>query len=222
MASGGGGAGGAATAMAAPRVLVNPSPMPATQPQAAASPDLPQPQSFDAVVALFAAKREAILHTHLQTDMHLVRFEAGLIEFRPSPQAPRDLAARLGAKLLEWTGKRWMITVSGDQGAATLREQATARVAAAKEEAGQHPLVRAVMQVFPGAQIDEVRDLTGGLTLDKAEPAVGLGAGLAGSKAINPVDRVIDADQDDENDLLEEGVDLDGFSGMDGLGDDES
>jgi hypothetical protein len=78
------------------------------------------------------------------------------------------------------------------------------------------------MQTFPGTQIDEVRDLTGGLTLDKAEPATGRTGGLAAGKAINPVDRVIDADQDDDNDLLEDDADLNGFSGMDGLGDDDS
>jgi DNA polymerase-3 subunit gamma/tau len=216
--SGGGGQASASAALAAPRVLVNPSPVIATQPRAAISPDLPQPQSFDAVVALFAERREAILHAHLQKDVHLVRFELGLIDFRPSSQAPRDLAARLGAKLLEWTGKRWMISVSGDQGAATLREQAAARVAAAKEQASQHPLVKAVLQAFPGTQIDEVRDLTGGLSLDKAETA----NSLAGNRTANSVDRVADAMQDDEDDMQEGEADLDGFSGMDGLGDDES
>ena len=210
--SSGNSAGGA---MATARVLVNPSPVPVQQPQALAQPDLPQPQSFEAVVALFAEKREAILHAHLQKDVHLVRFEAGLIEFRPSEQAPRDLAARIGAKLLDWTGKRWMITVSGNQGAATLREQAAVRVAAAKEEAARHPLVKAIMQAFPGAQIDEVRDLTGGLVPDKAGPA-----NAAPVAAVNPS---APAAADDDNDMAEMDVDPDyaaiGFSGMDGLGD---
>ncbi|HVI90307.1 MAG TPA: DNA polymerase III subunit gamma/tau [Dongiaceae bacterium] len=213
---GGGSSGGGA--MATARVLVNPSPLPAQQPQALAQPDLPQPQSFEAVVALFAANREAILHAHLQKDVHLVRFETGLIEFRPSEQAPRDLAARIGTKLLDWTGKRWMITVSGNQGAATLREQAAVRVAAAKEEAARHPLVKAILQAFPGAQIDEVRDLTGGLVPDKAGPA--------NAAPVAPVDPSAAAVADDDNDMAEMDVDPDyaamGFSGMDGLGDDES
>ncbi|HEX9448554.1 MAG TPA: DNA polymerase III subunit gamma/tau [Dongiaceae bacterium] len=210
--------GGAATALAGPRVLVNPSPVTAAQPQAAASPDLPQPDSFDAVVALFAEKREAILHAHLQKDVHLVRFDSGLIDFRPSAQAPRDLAARLGAKLLEWTGKRWMISVSGDQGAATLREQAAAQMAAAKEAAARHPLVKAIMQIFPGTQIDEVRDLTSGLALDKAGPQ-GISAGS--DKRAATVDTAEES-RDDDGDMPEGDAVLDDFSGMDGLGDDES
>ncbi|HVJ33532.1 MAG TPA: DNA polymerase III subunit gamma/tau [Terriglobia bacterium] len=214
--SGGGAISGGNGAMATARVLVNPSPVPSQQPQALANAEReqPQPQNFEAVVALFAERREAILHTHLQKDVHLVRFETGLIEFRPSPQAPRDLAARIGAKLLDWTGKRWMISVSGDQGAATLREQATARVAAAKEEAARHPFVKAVLQAFPGAQIDEVRDLTGGLVPDKAGPETKMPAAA--------IERDADSPADDDDDMTELDADLDGFSGMDGLGDDES
>lgn len=215
----------ASATMAAPRVLVNPAPVATTPPQAAAKPDLPQPQSFDAVVALFAEKREAILHTHLQTDVHLVRFDIGLIDFRPSPRAPRDLAARIGAKLLDWTGRRWIISVSSDQGAATLREQETARFAAAKEEAARHPLVTAVLQAFPGAQIDEVRDLTGGLSLDKSVSTNPTSAvQVAGRQAVDPSP---EAAQDNDDDMPDGDADLDAFTDlafadMDDLGDDES
>ncbi|TXH37566.1 MAG: DNA polymerase III subunit gamma/tau [Rhodospirillaceae bacterium] len=210
MAAGGG-------AMAAPRVLVNPSPQPSSRPSAAlasAAPgtaELPQPQSFAEVVALFSMRREAILHAHLQKDVHLVRFEAGRIEFRPSETAPRDLASRLQARLGEWTGKRWMISVSGDQGQATLKEQAIAKAAAAKAEAAEHPLVKAVLQAWPGAAIEEVRDLTAGIAGDK--PAAAPAPATAETE---------DAPELDADYPLEADAALDGFAGMDGLGDDET
>src|SRR3546814_1299268 len=69
--------------------------------------ELPSPRSFTDMVALFAARREGILHAHLVRDVHVVRYEPGRLEFRPSPQAPRDLANRIGQKLGEWTGRRW-------------------------------------------------------------------------------------------------------------------
>ncbi|MDY0881686.1 DNA polymerase III subunit gamma/tau [Dongia soli] len=206
MAASGGG-------MAAPRVLVNPSPQPSSQPSAAlATADLPQPQSFAEVVALFSARREAILHAHLQKDVHLVRFETGRIEFRPAETAPRDLASRLAAKLGEWTGKRWMISVSGDQGQATLKEQAIAKAAAAKAEAAEHPLVKAVLQAWPGAAIEEVRDLTAGIASDK--PAAAPAPASAAAEGEDAPE--LDADYSLEGDAA-----LDGFAGMDGLGDDE-
>ena len=72
----------------------------------------PVPQSFAEVVALFDAHREALIRSHLWSDVHLVQFEPGRIELRPAAGAPRDLANRLGQLLSEWTGMRWLIAVS--------------------------------------------------------------------------------------------------------------
>jgi DNA polymerase-3 subunit gamma/tau len=124
-------------------------------PQAA----LPQPQSFGDVVALFHARREAILAAHLQSDVHLVQFEVGRIDFRPSERAPTNLPNRVAACLAEWTGKRWLVSVSAQAGEKTLKEQAAELAQAQRAAAAQHPLIQAVLAAFPGATIDEVRDL---------------------------------------------------------------
>jgi len=159
-AGGSGGPGGAAPRMAlsgeggastAPRLAV--------REEAAASPALPQPQSFLEIVELFDRHREAVLRSHLYAHVHLVRFEPGRIEFRPAVGAPRDLANRLGQLLGNWTGMRWVVSISGEEGEPTLREQAEARDASLRNEAAQHPLVRAVLETFPGARIDAVREL---------------------------------------------------------------
>jgi DNA polymerase-3 subunit gamma/tau len=128
---------------------------PRTAPQAA----LPQPQSFGDVVALFHAKREAILAAHLQSDVHLVQFEVGRIDFRPGERAPSNLPNRVAACLAEWTGKRWLVSVSAHAGEKTLKEQAAELAEKQRAEAAQHPLIQAVLAAFPGATIDEVRDL---------------------------------------------------------------
>jgi hypothetical protein len=60
---------------------------PAAEPAADA---LPSPESFEALAALFEARREAVLHTHLVRNVHLVRLEPGRLEFRPGEHAPRD------------------------------------------------------------------------------------------------------------------------------------
>ena len=52
----------------------------------------PLPASFRDVVALVAEQREAMLHAHLLHSVHLVRFAPPVIELRPEPEAPRDLA----------------------------------------------------------------------------------------------------------------------------------
>lgn len=139
----------------APQHAMEATPAPRNAPVAV----LPQPQSFGEVVALFQAKREAILAAHLQSDVHLVQFEVGRIDFRPGDKAPSNLATRVAAALNEWTGKRWLVSVSTHAGEPTLKEQAAKLAADQRAEAALHPLVKAVLAAFPGASIDEVRDL---------------------------------------------------------------
>jgi DNA polymerase III subunit gamma/tau len=132
----------------------------ATEPATAPASGLePMPQSFAEVVALFDRKREALLRSHLFANTHLVRFEPGRIEVRPTEGAPRDLANRLGKLLCDWTGERWVVSISQNEGEPTLREQAAARDETLRHEAAAHPLVRAVLDAFPGARIEAVRDI---------------------------------------------------------------
>jgi DNA polymerase III subunit gamma/tau len=126
---------------------------------AAPEPALPAPQSFLEVVELFDKHREAVLRSHLYANVHLVHFEPGRIELRPGEAAPRDLSNRLGQLLTQWTGERWVVSVSAERGQPTLREEADARAREMKSEAAQHPLVRAVLDAFPGARIEAVREL---------------------------------------------------------------
>jgi len=118
----------------------------------------PIPQSFGEVIALFDEKREVVLRSHLAAHLHLVRFEPGRIEFRPAPEAPRDLANRLGQLLGEWTGMRWLIAVSEAEGEPTLRELQEQRETELRSGVAAHPLVRAVLDTFPGATIAAVRE----------------------------------------------------------------
>ena len=118
----------------------------------------PMPQSFAEVIALFDRRREALLRSHLLSDVHLVHFEPGRIEVRPAAGAPRDLTNRLGQLLSEWTGRRWLIAVSEAEGEPTLREQEEGRQRDLRNEVTSHPLVQAVLETFPGATIAAVRE----------------------------------------------------------------
>jgi DNA polymerase-3 subunit gamma/tau len=90
--------------------------------------------------------------------VHLVRFEIGVIELRPDESAPRDLPNKLGSMLSQWTGQRWVVSISGEPGDPTLKEQAETRAQSMKSEAARDPLVRAVLDAFPGARIESVRE----------------------------------------------------------------
>jgi DNA polymerase-3 subunit gamma/tau len=130
------------------------------QPDAAIEvvPAPPQLAHFRDVAMLVAERREAMLHAHLLHSVHLVRFAPGVIELRPQAAAPRDLAPRLAALLQEVTGTRWTIALSAAEGEPTLAQQGMAADAARRGVAEEHPLVRAIMESFPGARIDAVND----------------------------------------------------------------
>jgi DNA polymerase-3 subunit gamma/tau len=135
-------------------------------PAAAGSIDLPD---FAAVVALVRDKKEVVLGMHLTDHVHLVHFEAGQIELRLTDKAPAKLPNELGALLGEWTGRQWFVSVSTDQGAATLRDQSEKIETGRRAEAAADPLVKAVMETFPGAKIKEVRDVMADAVQDPLE-----------------------------------------------------
>jgi DNA polymerase-3 subunit gamma/tau len=114
------------------------------------------PATFEAVVQLALEKREAILHANLYSNFHLVRFEPGRIEFHPGDHAPQELAHDLSKFLNDNTARRWVVTVSREPGQATLQQQDDERVAKARAEAARDPLVKTVLEAFPGAVIDSV------------------------------------------------------------------
>ncbi len=122
----------------------------------ALAPAVPLP-TFQHVVDLIREKRDMLLLKEVEDGVKLVRYAPGRIEFQPSPLARPDLAARLSQRLQGWTGSRWGISVVNEGGAATLAEERDAEENAARAEALENPLVKAVLAAFPGAKIAEIR-----------------------------------------------------------------
>ncbi|MBI3496429.1 MAG: DNA polymerase III subunit gamma/tau [Proteobacteria bacterium] len=157
-----GGSGGTASRLEAvgggapaPRAASVPVPV-ADKPKAS-----PAPESYAEVARLFAERREAILFAQLVGDVHLVRFDAaqGRIELRVTEQAEADLIGQVGRLLSEWTGRRWVVSVSSEEGEPTLEAQRQAAENSRFAAAADHPLVKAALEIFPGARIESVRDL---------------------------------------------------------------
>jgi DNA polymerase-3 subunit gamma/tau len=137
------------------RAVANGASIPQPQPQ-------PEPAQFttlrDIAAAVATDRAHPHLHAHLVHSVHLVRLAPGLIEFRPEPDAPRTLAADLGAFLHTHTGHRWTVAVSQEQGDPTLAAQGDTADSARRASAEAHPLVRAILAAFPGATIATVQD----------------------------------------------------------------
>ena len=138
-----------ALAYAAPREA-SPAPIKQEAPLAYAAPVL---KSIEDVAQLARAKRDISLKNEIESFVHIVSFETGRIEFRPAEGAPADLAGRLAARLRDWTGERWVVSVNAhSEGSDTLRDVRDRSIR-------EHPLVKAAFSVFPDAEIVAIRDL---------------------------------------------------------------
>ncbi|MEA3024648.1 MAG: polymerase subunit gamma/tau [Alphaproteobacteria bacterium] len=113
---------------------------------------------FEDLIALAAERRDLQTKTALERDLRLVRFEPGRLEIALEPNASKALIGDLGRRISQWTGQRWMVVVSGEQGQPTVRSQTEARRAELERGVQADPLVKAVLARFPGAQIVAVRE----------------------------------------------------------------
>jgi DNA polymerase-3 subunit gamma/tau len=130
----------------------------APEPTAAAQ-NAPVLRTLEDIAALAIAKGAPVLKVHIENDMHLVSLEQGRIEFRPSQRAPSTLSGDLAQKLKDWTGIRWVVSVAREGGAPTIAEAKRGAHQAKLDAVLQEPMVRAVLDRFPGAEVIAVRDL---------------------------------------------------------------
>ncbi|KYG23290.1 DNA polymerase III subunits gamma and tau [Bradyrhizobium sp. AT1] len=130
---------------------------PAPDPQGAA-PQL-RVTSFTQLVALAGQKRDIMTKSALEGDMRLVRFEEGRLEVALEPNASKTMISELAKKFEQWTGRRWTIVVSNEQGQPTLRSVNQAAKQEHARTAEADPRVQEVLSRFPGAKVVEVRRL---------------------------------------------------------------
>jgi len=130
---------------------------PASDPQAAA-PQL-RITSFTQLVALASQKRDVMTKAALEGDMRLVRFEEGRLEIALEPNASKTMITELARKFEMWTGRRWTVIVSNEQGQPTLRSVNQAAKQEHARTAEADPRVQEVLSRFPGAKVVEVRRL---------------------------------------------------------------
>ncbi len=160
---GGGGGGGGGTVMASgggALRMASVQAMPVSAPTAQAQPNAaPRVQiaRFEDIVALAHVNRDIQLKMALERDVHIIRFEQGSIEFSLSEGASAQIAQTLMRRLQEWTGTRWMVAISREAGAPSIKDVQDAQEAVKMTGVRALPLVRQALDIFPGAEIVAVR-----------------------------------------------------------------
>ena len=115
-----------------------------------------RPQNFIEMVDLFKKHGEILLYNWLFANVRLVKFEQGRLEISVCESLPADFSARIADCLKNWTGERWVIVISKQQGQPTIYEGEHASELKLKEDLKTDPEISKVLQMFPGAVIEKI------------------------------------------------------------------
>jgi len=78
--------------------------------------------SFEDLVKLSSKKKEIELKYDLERNVNLIKFSIGKINISFNENLRKNFVRNLSEKLLEWTGKRWVITLTKEKGQKTFFE----------------------------------------------------------------------------------------------------
>ncbi|KQT49485.1 DNA polymerase III subunit gamma/tau [Devosia sp. Leaf420] len=157
-------------AVAEPQPVTRPQAVTTAQPQAVASVEprvvtpqpVPQPAlatvaTYKDLIALATAKRDVLVKLALESQMRPISFEQGRIEVALAENADPGMIATLSARLQTWTGQRWLVMVSSKPPEGmTIRQERDQRKVEATAAAHEDPLVKAILETFPGAKLVNV------------------------------------------------------------------
>ena len=78
--------------------------------------------SFEELILLSARKKEIQLKYDLENNVNLIKFSEGKIDISFNENLDKNFVRNLSKKLLEWTGTRWVITLTKKIGKKTFSE----------------------------------------------------------------------------------------------------
>jgi len=115
--------------------------------------------SFDELVNLVEKKREIELKFDLERNVKLVKFSQGKIDIEFNEKLSKNFIKHLTSLLLEWTGKRWIITLSQEKGKKTIYEKKNELKIKLFEDAKKTEIYKRVKELFPQAELTDVKEL---------------------------------------------------------------
>ena len=133
-------------------------PVAAAQPMEQVSPKETRAlNTFEELIFLVEDKRDLQIKTLIARHVRIVSFADGRMEMNLVESPPRDFLPNLAKRLESWTGKRWMLSLSKEEGQPTLQESERQENEARMESARSDPAVEAILERFPGSRIVDIR-----------------------------------------------------------------
>ena len=101
-------------------------------------------------------KKEIKLKYELENNVSLVSFEDQRIEISFNEDLDKEFIKKLSSKLFEWTGNRWIITLSKKKGEPTEKEKKIILKEELLEKTKKSLIYKKILEFFPDAELVDI------------------------------------------------------------------
>ena len=112
--------------------------------------------SFEDLIKLSSKKKEIELKYDLERNVNLVKFSEGKIDISFNESLRKNFVRNLSEKLLQWTGKRWVITLTKEVGQKTFSELQSTKRKELLEQEKKGEVYRKFKNIFSDGELTEV------------------------------------------------------------------
>ena len=116
-------------------------------------------QSLKELIDLCSIKKEIELKLELEKNVNLVSFKSQSIEISFNENLDKNFIKNLTSKLLDWTGQRWIITLSKKQGAKSISESKAILKENNIKKLEANDFYKKMITSFPDAEIMKIKNL---------------------------------------------------------------
>ena len=115
-------------------------------------------ETFQNLIDFTNKEKEVELKYDLERNVKLVSFEKGKIDISFNERLNKNFIKNLTEKLLLWTGKRWIISLSKNNGEKTIYEKNLEAKSNKISEVKNSTTAKKILSSFPDAKLIEVED----------------------------------------------------------------
>ena len=113
--------------------------------------------SFEDLIYLTSKKREIQLKYDLENNVNLIKFSEGKIDISFNQNLDKNFVRNLSSKLVQWTGRRWVITLSKEMGSKTFSENQTMKKEEQLNNEKKGDIYKNFKNIFSDAELLEVK-----------------------------------------------------------------
>ena len=113
-------------------------------------------KSLEDLIEVCTKHKELKLKYELEKNVNLVKFEKNLIEISFNESLDKNFVKDLSSKLFEWTGERWIITLSQIKGEISIENKKKNLKRIILDKAKKSEIYKDVLKNFPDAELMDV------------------------------------------------------------------